>query len=787
MGNACLHPLRRRGPVLSIGFGGGYDDVDDYGGGGGGGGGSRPGDSLDRDDFYSDGDEDDDDDEADGRYVETDGDELKGPGRRRLDEERNQFRLSEEEDDLSPGRNDGSTPLDGDRRNGRRRRRPRGSRRKRPTRGCSLPFIPDGVLPNIDLSSYVATHFSHISLTSLPLPLDASMATSMESNVGAGFSVYGALPDRDRDRDDHTNLHVLWDASLDNEPAMERPKAYGVTRSKRKPTPPQTRTRSNSIPSLNATAQSMNELLIARSIQRFKSSASGPLILPRSSSLTALVLDIPSVISGVLRHLPYPQVQRLSRLNKSWRELAAPILARQTVVLTLGWDWGGREWSVPVFPYASWELDAEKGLEEAGFFAAGPPGWERRRHRADGRRTSDDESLFGDSERDDARSSTMEETYFDAPHQPPFTITKFKPVTFNMEDTYPGPLPISSSELTQIRLTPLVAAPARMFDVTGRSTSTTPPPSSSHSHASRSVSSTPTSPTVFTPRSPPHDLSGPPQPSGASSFSTSTLATLPTSASFRATLQTPSFSRVIRGRLPRPERVFADAIFGPRCSLIMAANGSHIESVDVITAEGGAAVVGPGGDVAESGGASVLASEARWRQLLRYQKELGAYASRRSSSSSSGSVYGGSQAAGDDGSRPARFGHVGIVGLLDVRDSVAMRYYLSCPEGERIWAFRAVMETLIDPLDPERGHHEISEVISRIDRISHRVDILCQVDVPGTQRRERLNSYFSEACRAWLTVRGGDLSLRVSGYVGSMRNEEDVYEHIARVLVPAFT
>ncbi|KAJ1563019.1 hypothetical protein HK405_004144 [Cladochytrium tenue] len=348
-----------------------------------------------------------------------------------------------------------------------------------------------------------------------------------------------------------------------------------------------------------------------------------------------------------------------------------------------------------------------------------------------------------------------------------------------MEDCSPGPLPISTADLTQICITPLVAAPARLFKISTSEVPFSSTDAASHSAASAAVP--PSSPTsdrsslelsslVPTQTSPAASLShSPSQPPSTASVASSSRPASTQMTSITLTTSAGSFSRCVRGRLPRRDHVFADAVFGPRFGLVMSTSGAEIESLAVVTAEGGTAVIGAGSETPEHA-PRPLASEMRWGQLARFQKELAS-----------------SLVAGGAGWAVGAVGHVGMNGLMAVRETVPMRHYLSCPEPERIWAFRAVMEILIDPLDPEHGHHDLNGAVARLDRISHRVEILCQVDVPGTKRRERLRSYFAEGSRAWLALRGGDLALRVSGYVGAMRNDEDVYEHLTRVLLPAFT
>lgn len=255
----------------------------------------------------------------------------------------------------------------------------------------------------------------------------------------------------------------------------------------------------------------------------------------------------------------------------------------------------------------------------------------------------------------------------------------------------------------------------------------------------------------------------------------------------------------------------------------------------------------------------LLVCEERWAQLVQWQAELAggdcssdfmttatapvsatpatALSRRLSTSSSlfsgsaadSVSLVGSSRRQRDGGgSGGGASGIVSLAELVSCRDTVAMRYYLSCEASERVWAFRAVMETLISGHKGDErlggnkafaampggnslnsnsdgrgaafdnsinnsssiffaGQQALDDLISRINKINHRVEVLCQVDVPGTQRLERLQSCFAEASRAWLSKKGAGLALRVSGYTGRVENEEGVYEHLVGVLLPVFS
>ncbi|KAI8854938.1 hypothetical protein BC829DRAFT_378853 [Chytridium lagenaria] len=230
-----------------------------------------------------------------------------------------------------------------------------------------------------------------------------------------------------------------------------------------------------------------------------------------------------------------------------------------------------------------------------------------------------------------------------------------------------------------------------------------------------------------------------------------------TSAATSADADVPA-ERCVRGRIPaRDYNAFMDTIVGTSFCLVFNPSRSNFETLAVVSkgVKEGVELVegfgsGKGKDVVED---VQICSEARLNQLRRYMKEIG-----------------GSQT------------------ILDaVINSVAMKRYLSCAEEERVWAFRYVIETLLEPSDPERGHHELNDTINRLDKIAHRVEILSQVGIPGAQRIDRLRSYYAEGCRAWRSILGGDLALRVGGYLGSLTNEDAVYKFLSAVLLPSFT
>ncbi|KAJ3028098.1 UNVERIFIED_CONTAM: hypothetical protein HDU68_002483 [Siphonaria sp. JEL0065] len=175
-------------------------------------------------------------------------------------------------------------------------------------------------------------------------------------------------------------------------------------------------------------------------------------------------------------------------------------------------------------------------------------------------------------------------------------------------------------------------------------------------------------------------------------------------------------------------------------------------------------------------------------------------------------------------------------------ESCAVRNYLSCPSHLRIWAFKQVLITMLSPnpsQDLTPGQEALASAIAKLAKVAHRVDILLMLDMSYAQRRERLNEYHLEAWKIWMGLSiggedsssaqdkpdliqleenseeedevefeevdlsadekpkklvetayppvGGGVSLRVSGYTGSLKDYESVYDHIQNVLLVEFS
>ncbi|KAJ3290441.1 hypothetical protein HDU76_007392 [Blyttiomyces sp. JEL0837] len=544
----------------------------------------------------------------------------------------------------------------------------------------------------------------------------------------------------------------------------------------------------------------------------------GPLILPRSSSLTAMVFNIPEVATCLMNVLSVGEAQRLSRVCRTWREACGVVISRKTGFVTLEWeiqnDGDGDdgsvrigEWSCPVVGIERWGLDVD--LEEVG----GPENGEIRRvdskwvvqddGMSKGGKTKD--ALFVDFDMDEIdllleeslnepvkkkqNKQQLSKRRASATGKSFVNVTKYIPITFNNLAANSGPLPVPFSKVTKARLTPRRGAPPRSFNLTTPSN-----PQTNIVETSTPSVSLPTATTaVPIPQSAPLDpldetfneifnlvpsvvsapvnTSTPPmypdtyvaalvKPTTSTLLSTSPSSSSSSSKSKLTTTSSitkPTNPYAIHGKLPRRDHVFSPAVFGLDFGIVMDPSGCYVEAFAVADD----VLVGSGGGSGRGNHAHgmLVASKSRWEELVSFAREVG--------------------------------GDKGIAVLEEVKESVAMRYYLSVNEGDKVWAFRAVMETLLDPLhqDPESGSHILNDRISRIDRIAHRIDILCQVDVPGIQRLERLKSYFGEVRKCWCEMRGfvGELSLRVSGFSGGLKGnmDEGVFDHLVGVLVPA--
>ncbi|KAJ3112411.1 hypothetical protein HDU96_004590 [Phlyctochytrium bullatum] len=520
----------------------------------------------------------------------------------------------------------------------------------------------------------------------------------------------------------------------------------------------------------------------------------GPLILPRSSSLTTLVLDMRPVVDLLFRHLSYREVQKFSRVSRLWREAAAPVLARHAVVVTLGWDWGGREWSIQAFPWLEYEivngprikpaprLDLELQEEVEGAGVVDADGFEEVFIGGEAPVRGKKRGALAVKQREAKKNVTR--------------VTVYRPVTFNMEDVSPGPFPARSAEISQIRITPLAAATPRVFNVQSEG------PLPGVTASKPGVATTPTlgrnefrvGANVFVREIDP-------------TMEEVEMEDVEMEEPVRKAASGPPAERCVRGRLPRRDyAAFMDAVYGTSFGLVLSPSGANFETLAVVTKEWRRAEgVEDEEERMEPAPLLTLADEepkprrsstdelvARIDDLL----AAGAVEERKKKEEEGKVKKEGEEEAPEvlcSGYRLEELrGFAREVGfpmnLLEaVVNTVAMKRYLSASEEERIWAFRHVVETLLEPSDPERGHHELNDSINRLDKIAHRVEILTQVGIPGNQRVDRLRSYYAEGCRAWRSIVGGDLALRVAGYRGNLGNDDAVYRYLSGTLLPSFT
>ncbi|KAJ3143180.1 hypothetical protein HK100_003858 [Physocladia obscura] len=211
-------------------------------------------------------------------------------------------------------------------------------------------------------------------------------------------------------------------------------------------------------------------------------------------------------------------------------------------------------------------------------------------------------------------------------------------------------------------------------------------------------------------------------------------------------------------------------------------------------------------------------SQLRWMQLIKFEAEVM-------------SVMGGNNI--DDGSMSP---------LMACFESCAVRNYLSCPEKERILAFKNIITTVLsgssspgNTFSDQAGTNILGLAMSKLAKIAHRVDILLMLDMPFTQRAQRLNEYHVETWRLWMNLLPsfqkndvlsltkvedadhtaslfddidltddnettsdqifsfaethvtpvvGGVALRVFGYRGNLKDYENIYEFIHNTIVP---
>ncbi|KAI9339051.1 hypothetical protein BDR26DRAFT_862545, partial [Obelidium mucronatum] len=228
----------------------------------------------------------------------------------------------------------------------------------------------------------------------------------------------------------------------------------------------------------------------------------------------------------------------------------------------------------------------------------------------------------------------------------------------------------------------------------------------------------------------------------------------------------------------------SNVLLTENCGFFFGANGCSVDVIRVGALKAGA--------VALVKLSSSMYSQSRWIQLVRFESEII-------------QVLTGTPRTSDSSASP----------LEKCFESCAVRNYLSCPEDLRV------------------------PPIAKLNKVAHRVDILLMLDMTYAQRRERLNEYHLEAWKIWMTLGkgaesdadaekvdliqleeddsgerasfeevdlsaesiphksavvetlypsvGGGIALRVSGYTGSLKDYESVYDHIQNVLMVEFS
>ncbi|KAJ3230580.1 hypothetical protein HDU81_004422 [Chytriomyces hyalinus] len=448
------------------------------------------------------------------------------------------------------------------------------------------------------------------------------------------------------------------------------------------------------------------------------------LVLPRSSSLTSSVLSTKSVMARVFRQLQPAVAQRLSRVNKMWRSCAGEELSRNIITVELSW-----ETSMPLL--GKWTgffiKDLEYQIDESISILQL-------------RTWTFDFSLVGGKQHSKKQSRKDD---------------KFKSAV---------PSSIPTHDVCEIAVTfPVVPMSAPALPLTPQFQAVPIPGSASTNPYS----------CVFS-RNETH-------------FATSNQ---------QSTRETVSAT---------------DVIFSKNCGLFF----GHTGTVDMVRVgiapgkvhpESEAAPVSVSYDLERVKKSVTLFSRERWTELMRYEAEVLAM----------------SKTVLEKGAKTP---------LQRCFDSCAVRNYLSCPEDARIWAFKQVLVTLLSPNNDtlSAGMNELSTALAKMDKVAHRVDILQMLDVPYNQRRERLSEYYLDAWKVWMglcpgegsratdlmdveddeglfeeidllvsgggadasgaSVRcpvGGGISLRLSGYSGSLKDYEAVYRHLQNVLLPEF-
>ncbi|KAJ3099378.1 hypothetical protein HDU97_003251 [Phlyctochytrium planicorne] len=320
-------------------------------------------------------------------------------------------------------------------------------------------------------------------------------------------------------------------------------------------------------------------------------------------------------------------------------------------------------------------------------------------------------------------------------------VQVYRAVTFNTKQDDVDPLPVRISDIVELRITPLSAGPPRRFSINwGRPSS--PTFSIEDPPTFEEIQNIKRSDSAFC-----DDETGP--------FIEQPLSPTPTDACIRGRIQT-----------DRRRLAFGDSVFGQDFGIFLTPNGSSVEKL-IMLAEPADSVPAMRSLVANS---VDLYSRRRWDGLMFALKSVG-------------------------GSAEV---------LESIKDTAAVKFYLCCKETDRMLALRHVTETLMIPSDPESARSDLETCLSKISRISHRIDIISQLGIHGQQRMEKLRAHHKEACRIWRSTLGdpGDFCLRVSGFpanmIVEMRRgdvydgirigvfEEAMYRQISCVIMPAF-
>ncbi|KAI8620940.1 hypothetical protein BC830DRAFT_1096405 [Chytriomyces sp. MP71] len=584
----------------------------------------------------------------------------------------------------------------------------------------------------------------HSNLSNFNESDSASLAGVLRRSTSFLFQCFDPLSARADDELDHTL------ASRPPQPVVEYPDPLSYARPYDETPPPRRHPYTSSLvfePYELGRGKGRPAVPVASMLPSAKAAAL--LVLPRSSSLTNSVLTSKLIVTKVFEFLQPSVAQKLSRVSKLWRSCAAVELARNIAIVELSWETSPTtlgKWSGGFIKDTEFEIDASVSMIQLRAWTFG------------------------------TLCKSCTESFTNG--------TPFKSKANKKE-----PLPVTCIPVPEVSEITVTFPNTRLATVSG-------------SLHSKSISTVTIPACVLAPQL--HAVA-----TAANVTSNGSTATQPNATVFSKSQTHFGIGKqqVSKGSAG----LSCDVIFTKNVGVFFGMTRSEgVTNVEMLRL--GAlpastldenAVGCLSYDLSRVKQSITLYSRERWMDLMKFEAEM----------------MGMSKTVIERGQKTP---------LQRCFDSCAVRNYLSCPEEERVLAFKQVLITLLSSSHDNlaTGFNTVASAIAKLDKVAHRIEILLLLDVPYNQRRERLNEYYLDAWKAWMglcigeesretdlmdaeeddglfeeidllvsgaeesAVRcpvGGGVSLRISGYTGSLKDHEAVYNHLKEVLLPEFS